>query len=192
MKTECMHCNKEFDAVRDSAIYCSNSCRTSAYKQRNKDKLASAVLAKQRILEQERLQLIADEKQLKQEQKTELQRQEKEKRDEIAMKEKETKRLQDEQDEADFAELNRKQEEERMQKEKNDQLMKAQKALHDSIKAKQKRDREMEEFETRSKYRIAGFLLGAASIYKLGEVILTALKPDNLLLPDEIIRPVNE
>lgn len=38
MKTTCRYCKKEYDTVRDSSIYCSNSCRTGAYKWRKKIK----------------------------------------------------------------------------------------------------------------------------------------------------------
>lgn len=189
MKIECMHCNKEFDAVRDIAKYCSDSCRTSAYKQRKKYEIANASLEKQRILEQERLQLIADEKRSIKEQKTELQRQEKQKRDEIVLKEREAKRLQDEQDEADLAKLNREKEEEQRQKEKNDQLMKAQKALQDSIKAKQNKAREMEESNKRSKLFIGSILIGAAVLNKVCELIFSPSQPGNSSGPDELKRP---
>lgn len=186
MKIECMHCNKEFDAVRDIAKYCSDSCRTSAYKQRKKDEITIASLEKQRILEQERLQLIADEKRLKQEQKTELNRQQKEKRDEIVLQEKEAKRLQDDQDEADLTMLNCKKEEEKRQKEKNDQLIKAQKALQDSIKAKQKKDRELEEAAKRSKLLISSIFIGAAVLNKVCELIFSPSQAGNSSKPDEL------
>jgi hypothetical protein len=37
MKTTCLYCEKEYDTMRDSSAYCSNSCRTGAYKLRKKN-----------------------------------------------------------------------------------------------------------------------------------------------------------
>lgn len=36
MKTTCLYCEKEYETKRDSSTYCSNSCRTGAYKYRKR------------------------------------------------------------------------------------------------------------------------------------------------------------
>ena len=36
MKTTCLYCQKEYETKRDSSAYCSNSCRTGAYKYRKR------------------------------------------------------------------------------------------------------------------------------------------------------------
>ena len=37
MKTTCLYCEREYNTKRDSSLYCTNSCRTSAYKLRKKN-----------------------------------------------------------------------------------------------------------------------------------------------------------
>ena len=39
MKTTCLYCEKEYETKRDSSTYCSNSCRTGAYKYRKRVEL---------------------------------------------------------------------------------------------------------------------------------------------------------
>lgn len=55
-----MHCSKEFDAKRDSARYCSDSCRTSANKLRRKNEQKEkdrqiAAIAKKELEDQKKL-----------------------------------------------------------------------------------------------------------------------------------------
>jgi hypothetical protein len=46
MKTTCLHCDKVYETKRDSSLYCSNSCRTGAYKLRKKNEQIMAARQK--------------------------------------------------------------------------------------------------------------------------------------------------
>ena len=154
MNTICDYCGKEFDAKKETALYCSNSHRTLANKQRRKTELANADIEKQRILELERRRQIADEKQKKREQEVESKRQEQEKRNEIARQLEENKRIQDERDVAALAEKNRKDEEDRQKlKEKQDADEKQHQAdkLSKSIADRHKLDTELRDAERQVK-----------------------------------------
>jgi len=98
----CAHCNDQFSASRPTASFCSNTCRTKACVKRKQDERAKADLEAQHLQEQLQLQLIADARRLKREQKAELKRQEHEKQAEIDRQAQDSKRIQDDKDAADL------------------------------------------------------------------------------------------
>jgi hypothetical protein len=160
MNTICHYCGKEFDAIKETALYCSNSHRTLANKQRRKDELAHAEIEKQRILELERCKQIADVKQQKREQKAESERQEQEKQNEIVRLSEENKRIQDEIDAAVLAEENRKDEEDRqklLEKQEADEKQQLADKLRKSIADRQKFDKDLR--DTKRQVKLIGNLL---------------------------------
>jgi predicted nucleic acid-binding Zn-ribbon protein len=54
MKTTCLHCDKEYETKRDSSLYCSNSCRTGAYKLRKKNEQIKAARQKAAAAQKEK------------------------------------------------------------------------------------------------------------------------------------------
>lgn len=143
MKFNCNYCGKAFDAKKETALYCSNSHRTLANKQRRKVEDANADIEKQRIAEQEQRQQIADDKQKKRVQKAESKRQEQE-----------NKRIQDEKDAAAVAEKNRKDEEDRQKLEEQQEADEKQRLadkLLKSIADRLKMDKERRDTERKSK-----------------------------------------
>ena len=60
MKTICLYCEKEYEAKRESSCYCSNSCRTGAYKFRRKNEHLEAEKQKAAKAQKE----IADQQKL--------------------------------------------------------------------------------------------------------------------------------
>jgi hypothetical protein len=60
MKTTCLYCEKEYETKRESSCYCSNSCRTGAYKVRKKNEHLEAEKQKAAKAQQE----IADQQKL--------------------------------------------------------------------------------------------------------------------------------
>lgn len=150
MNTICDYCGKEFDAKKETALYCSNSHRTLANKQRRKDELAKVEIEKQRIQALERRKQIADEKQKKWEQEAESERQEQEKQIEIVRLSEENKRIQDEIEAAVLADKNHKDEEDRQTlKEKQEADIKQRLAdkLGKSIADRQKFEKELRDAE---------------------------------------------
>jgi len=60
MKTTCLYCEREYETKRESSCYCSNSCRTGAYKIRKKDaqilaERQKAAMAQQELAYQQKL-----------------------------------------------------------------------------------------------------------------------------------------
>ena len=60
MKTTCLYCENEYETKRESSCYCSNSCRTGAYKFRKKNEHLEAEKQKAAKAQQE----IADQQKL--------------------------------------------------------------------------------------------------------------------------------
>lgn len=143
----CAFCSCEFKAVRPTATYCSNSCRTKANIKRRLDERATADQETERMQEQDRLQKIVAAKRLKREQKAELQRQVQEKLDEIAKQAKETKRIQDEQEAAALAEKTHKDEEDRQilkEKQEADEKQRRENKVRRKNLKKKRNDRDIE------------------------------------------------
>ncbi len=61
MAYKCYYCEKEFEANRDTAKYCSNSCRTSANKQRRENELLHEKWQKEKVDREIEEQRIKDE-----------------------------------------------------------------------------------------------------------------------------------
>ena len=64
MKATCLYCEKEYETKRETSCYCSNSCRTGAYKLRKKNKQIEAerqIAAKSQKEIDDQQKLIDDE-----------------------------------------------------------------------------------------------------------------------------------
>lgn len=71
---KCEYCRKSFPAKRDTAKYCSNSCRTLANKQRRKNELLTEKWRKEKEYREAEEQRIKDERRKKRKQKADLKR----------------------------------------------------------------------------------------------------------------------
>jgi hypothetical protein len=171
MNNQCYYCGKEFEAKRDIAKYCSNSCRTSANKQRRKNEKFSEKWRQEKANREAEAQRLKDEQREKRKQKALLKQEEKEKAAEIASTDILTKKQEADQGEADVIEINKQPEAEnqqKLEKSQSDALELKKPALQ---KLRFQKTESIDQSVQKIRNRIAVVLIGFAFAYKIIESV---------------------
>ena len=171
MTTECIRCGKDFETNRSSGSYCSNSCRSSAYKQRKKDKQTEEERIKAQQEREDRENKIRAENRKKREQKAEEKLKAQEQIETAARLETEAKQREADRIAAELEEKSRVLVADRLLKEESDRSAKKLKEIANAKKLQIETEKKMNEYEEKAKVKIVGVFLIGAVIYKIGEAL---------------------